>query len=713
MTSLFFQGYNPIIPLLFGLSLIVICFGIAWWSYSYLTTVTLWKKWSLIALRGSVFLILIILLLNPFFIDRSVESSNPTLNVYLDNSQSLAVERGGYSGLESYRSVIDSVMSDIDERFEINYFVFSSVVNDGRDIDGNGTVTNLQAVIDHQIEIQDETAAALLFSDGIYTQGRNPVFSAQNSSMPLFTVPVGDTTNVQDVVISEIEFSAQSYTNTEQSFRVNINQDGFEGETVTVQFLKDGELAQSEQITFSETISNHLLLFTDRHNDPGFYEYEINIPGLEDEFTLQNNREQFTVEVIDDKTRIVSLAFEIHPDVGALRRLIATDQQNELISATRLSNGQSMGDEITNLDSQPDLIVLHGLPNSGDPLLDWIEEQNDIPVVYFMLPSTRRNHEDLNDAEFLIYSVQQLLNSTIDVHLLQEREPYSHPLLEFSPQEFRRFPTLSTYRSDLRESPLADVLFTGEFQRTATGIPLILTQSVGTRRLAGINAFGWHQFNRTANETVSTFYTTFFTDLLSWAATSPNQQNLTIDPIKPAFTETEDIEIRASLVNERQQAETDAVIEVTVLPVDSEAGESTPSETQRFVMRHTRNGEYRVNIGNLPRGNYQITGNAMKAERTIGEDESRFSVSQSMVEFITTERDDQLLQQLALRTGGTFLSNNSAEPMLRFLQENGLDQIIETTTEESRYLSNSPLWFVIAILFLTGEWLIRRTLSLP
>jgi hypothetical protein len=130
-------------------------------------------------------------------------------------------------------------------------------------------------------------------------------------------------------------------------------------------------------------------------------------------------------------------------------------------------------------------------------------------------------------------------------------------------------------------------------------------------------------------------------------------------------------------------------------------------------MRHTRNGEYRVNIGNLPQGNYQISGSATKANREIGEDEARFSISRSMVEFITTERDDQLLQQLALRTGGIFLGDYSAEPMLQFLEENNLDQTVESESEETRYFSNSPLWFVIAIILLTGEWLIRRTLSLP
>lgn len=708
MTSIFFQGFNPIISLLVWLPLIAICFTVAWWSYSYLDSVTPWKKWGLITLRGSVFTILALLLLNPFFVDRSVETSNPLIRVYMDNSQSMSVERGDYEGLPTYFDAIEEVMSQIDDKFDIEYHLFDAGVRDGQTPDGEGTVTNIQSVIDHQTELQDETVANMIFSDGIYTQGRNPVFSAQNLSSPIFTVPVGDTTEVQDVVISDVEFNPQSYTNTEQSFRVNINQDGFEGETATVQFLKDGELTDSEQITFPETVSNHLLLFTDRHVEPGFFTYEINIPGLEGEFTLQNNREQFSVEVLDEKTRIVSLAFEIHPDVGSIRRLIATDQQNELISTTRLSGGQSMGADLTSLDSPPDLIILHGLPSGSDPLLNWIESQVDVPVIYFMLPTAQENHRQLDGANYLTHTIETGRTNVLDVHLLQEREPYSHPLLEFSPQDYRRFPTLKTFRTEIRPSVLADVLYTAEFQRNETDIPLIITQSTGSRRLAGVNAHGWHRYERTANETVSSFFTQFFTDLLSWTATSPDQRNLSIDPVKSTFTETEDIEIRASLVNERQQPETDAVIEITVSSVDD-----NQTDSQRFVMRHTQNGEYRVNIGNLPQGNYQVSGNATKADRQIGEDQARLNISRSMVEFINTKRNDQLLQQLALRTNGIFLEDFSAEPMLEFLRENNLDEVVETETEETRYFSTSPIWFIFVILFLTGEWILRRSISLP
>ncbi|REL38325.1 hypothetical protein DYD21_06885 [Rhodohalobacter sp. SW132] len=706
MATFLFQGFNPIIPLFIWVLILLVCFGVSWWSYSYLESVKPVKKWSLIALRGTVFAILAMILLNPFFIDRTVDRSSPLINIYLDNSQSLTVERGEYAGEESYEQIREEIFNQLDDSFDYNLYLFDRTVYEGSEVTADGAVTNLQSVVDHKLENQQSAVASLLFSDGIYTQDRNPIFSAQNLSSPIFTIPVGDTTEVQDVLIADIEYNSVSYTQTEQQFRVQVQQEGFEGESVTVQFLKDGNLIDSEEVAFPESVSSHTVRFSDRHEEEGFFDYEINIPGLEGEFTLQNNRERFTVEVIDEKTKIVSLSFEIHPDVGSFRRLIATDSQNELISATRLGGGNLTGQDPADLDSDPDLIILHGLPEPGDPLLEWVESMDNVPVIYFLLPASQQRHVRLDERNFLTFSYENARQALLDIHLMQELEPYSHPLLEFSAQDYRRFPTLKTHRSDLSTSPLSETLFTGEFQREATGIPVIVTEAAGSRRLAGVHAFGWHRFETTANETVSAFYTQFFTDLFSWTATSPDHRNLNIEPVKPSFTETEDVEIRATLVNERQDPETDATIEIQITSAQDD-------ETRNFIMRHTGGGNYRVNAGTLPEGVYQINGEAVKGDRNMGEDQARFDVSRSMVEFVNTQRDDQLLQQLAVRSGGEFLQDLSLEPLYNYLRENELDQAVETTREETRYLSNHPFWFILAILLLAVEWILRRTISLP
>jgi hypothetical protein len=79
--------------------------------------------------------------------------------------------------------------------------------------------------------------------------------------------------------------------------------------------------------------------------------------------------------VLDDKTRVLSFAFEVHPDVSSIRRLIATDQQNELISSTYLGNNRFAGGDPRELDEDPDLIVLHGLPSVHSGLFEWIYDQ--------------------------------------------------------------------------------------------------------------------------------------------------------------------------------------------------------------------------------------------------------------------------------------------------------------------------------------------------
>jgi len=706
MTTFLFQGLNPTVPIAIWAAVLILCLGAAWWSYAYLESVTAWKKWSLVGLRAGVFTILAILLLNPFFIDRSVERSEPKVNIYLDNSQSVSVERGDYQGLDSYREIINRVRDQLSDTFVTTFYLFDGSVRQGTEPEAEGSVTDLQTVLDHNLEQPGEVVASLLLSDGIYTQGKNPVFSAESVTSPVFTVPVGDTTKVQDVLVANTEYTSVSYTNTEQQFRTEIQQEGFAGKTADVQFLKEGRIVDSQSITFPESVSSHTVQFTDRHEEEGFYEYEINIPGLEDEFTLQNNRERLTVDVLDEKTRIVSLAFEVHPDVGTMRRLIATDSQIELFSATRLSDRNLTGEDPRELDFQPDLILLHGLPAPNDPLLSWIEEQNEVPVLYVLTPNAQPRHEQLGSRPFLTYSVATARQSLLNLHLKQELDPYSHPLLEFSAQEFRRFPTLQSYRSEYNTSPLSETLFTGEFQREETDIPLVITESAGTRRLAGINAFGWYRFETTANENVSSFFTRFFTDLISWVATSPNQRNLDLEPVKSTFTDTEEIEIRATLVNERQEAEPNAVIELNLRSLDSD-------ESRTLLMSHNGRGNYRVSAEPLPEGNYIVEGEAVKNDRTIGEDQARFDVSRSMIEFVDTRRNDNVLQQIAIRSGGEFLHDYSLDPLYDYLRDNQLDEAVETVTEETQYMSSNPLWFILVILMLTGEWLLRRTVSLP
>lgn len=705
MFSAIFQGYNPVVPFLVLIVLAIIAIFTAWWSYNYLTSIPTWKKRLLILLRASALLILTLLLLNPFLVFDSVETEKPQISIYLDNSQSIDVERGEYGGMESYQQILDDLESSFDPAYDYSFHLFGESVRDGETVTATENVTNIQNVIDHISQNQEDIVASILLSDGIFTQGRDPTFSAQNLSVPIFTVPLGDTTEVRDVRISDIDYNRLSYTNTLERIRVEVQQDGYSGETGVVQLLQDGDLIQSEELRFTESSSSHLVEFEVEMSEEGFYDFSVNIPVLENEFDERNNRESFMVEVLDDKTTIYSLAFEVHPDVGALRRLIASDQQNELIQANWLSNNRYSGVDPRELESDPELIILHGLPDENDPVFEWITEQNEIPILIFQMPQSIQKINAFSEMGLPITGISNP-GSILDVHINSARELYSHSLLEFDVVDFRRFPTLKALRANYQLNTISELLLDAEYQRVETDIPILVVQSDALRRVALVNAYGWSRFDLSANENINSFYSDFFTSLISWSATSPDQRNLTLESVKDTFTDGESVRIRANLVNESNDPEPDATVEITT----AEAGSD---EQQTFRMRSTGGGNYEVEIGSFPEGLYQVEGEARKGDRSIGQAETRFTVSESSLEFVNTKRNDRVLEQLASRTGGIFLSNFEFSEMFDLLSEENRDEIIEMVSSKTRYINDILFWFILVIMLLSTEWIIRRTVSLP
>jgi len=705
MISAFIQGINPVVPIIVIVLLAAISFFVAWWTYYHLDSIPPIRKNGLILLRGSTLLILLLLLLNPFLSIQQIISERPAVAVYLDNSQSISVERGDYEGLNTYREILSRFESEHTEDLDYDYFLFDETVTASDELDATGVRTNINEVMEYIRENENRYRASIFFSDGIVTQGRNPIFSAQNLSTPIITVPIGDTTEVRDIAVANVDYIQQIYTYTRQTIRAEIQQQGFEGEDAAVQFIRDGEVIETETLEFTTSPTSQTVEFSQEFEEPGFYDFEINVPPKPDEFTEQNNRAAFTIEVLDDKTRILSFAFEVHPDVSTIRRLIATDQQNELISSTYLGNNRFAGGDPRQLDEDPDLIVLHGLPPVQSDLFDWIYEQQ-TPILFVATPGSFLNLTDNDVTDLTSYHIQSP-GEVIDIQLDNFSSGISHPLLEVSMVNFQRLPSLQTYRGDYRISAIAQQLTSALFQRNETDIPVLIAEDATARRIASVNAFGWYRFEQNSQEEVRNFFTEFFTNLVSWSATPPDRQMLTLEPAKPSFTENESVEVRANLFNERGDPEPEGFIELEIFSGDDEESLNV------FRMNHQHNEVYTAELGNYPQGMYRVRAEATKNDRNIGTAEARVNVSQSSIEFLNTKRDDDMLQSLAEITDGIFLDDFDFNRFNEFMAELLLEQPDEEIREDFFYLYRSVFWFIVVIVLLSAEWLIRRSVSLP
>lgn len=583
MISAIIQGFSPVLPILIILFITCLSIFISWWSYHQLTSAPFWKKWGLIILRSVSFIILSLLLFNPYSIQETVQTEIPQVAIYLDNSESMGVPRGEYSGQSDYVQIIDELSNSKDDQLQYSYYLFDEEVEAGDEISLSGSATNLHQTLEHILENESRYAASILLSDGRVTRGRNPQFIAQSLRNPIISIPVGDTSRVQDVAVSGVDFREPIYTNTRIIITPELQQQGYEGEEVQVQLIENGELIDSNTLSFTAPVSNHTLEFTREYSAPGFYEMEINVPPVAGEFTERNNSQRFSFEVLDDKTHILSLAFEIHPDVRSIRRLIATNQQNELISSTYLGNNRFSGSNPSDLEEELDLIVLHGLPERNDPIFDWLQNRQE-PIIYLATPNSSDN-TSFDESRTLVSFRSESQQALLDVSIGSIDEVQSHPLMELSPVAFNPLPTLQSYQGRYNINPAAERLLQAEFQGNETEIPILVAEDSGNRRRASVNAFNWYRFEQSQQEGAVRFFEELFTNLFSWASTSPERRNLILEPRKETFSENEPIEVRAVLTNERGEPETNALVELRFMNNDGQ-------EDRTFRMNHSQSGVY-------------------------------------------------------------------------------------------------------------------------
>lgn len=702
-----FNGLNPVLPFFILLIGALLAIAVAYYSYHSLEKAGPFKKWSLILLRFSSLMILLLLLLNPYLTFEGTETNRSSIAVYLDNSQSITVEKGDYSGLTDYEELIEEFRRTKDERVDYVEHTFGSRVLTESEVNGSDSETRLNEVVLHLLENEYLFDAAILFSDGINTTGRNPLFAATELSIPVITVPVGDTSAVRDLAVSEVNFSSPVFTNTVNRITADIQHQQVENEQTEARLIENGELVESKQISFQSASGSQLVEFSREYEEPGFYNLMVEVVPLDDEFTNDNNRTSFNMEVLDDKTRILSLAFEIHPDIAAIRNHIATDIQNELTHSNWLGGNRFSGLNILEMDNDDenyDLIVLHGLPPSNTEIADRVEELvSESPVLLFTLPNSSAT-EALQAIR--PYSTERT-ESLLELRPVRLSEEISHSLLELNIPAERSLPPLKSYSGSYNLSLAAETLLGGNFQGSRTDIPILVTDESRSRRIAAVNAFGWYRYKINREEQVQAFFEDLISNLVSWTSTSPDDRNLILTPAKSRFTENEDVEIRAVLTNERGEPETNGIIRLQLKQVEQ------TDDSLSYRMNHTGSGNYSVNTGQLPEGIYQIEGEAEVGGRSVGSAETRVIVGRSNLELVNTRRDDSLLSGLAENSGGIFLNDHDFSNLYSFLNDQNLLQAEESITTDNAYIKDFELiWFLVVLGLLTTEWLIRRSLSL-
>ena len=228
MIEAFLHGFSPVLPVLLVIFLAVLSLLAGWWSYKNLDNQSNSIRLTLISLRSLTLLILCFLLLNPYINREETEVNRVEIPVLLDNSASVGVDRGDYLGISDYQSVYERFRQFRDSQEQVTFteYLIGDGVRESENPDYSDPSTNLQEAVEFLLENENRISAAIMFTDGIHTRGRNPVFQAQNLSIPLIIFPLGDSTSVKDISIAQVDYNDPVYTNTSNRITAEIRHQG-------------------------------------------------------------------------------------------------------------------------------------------------------------------------------------------------------------------------------------------------------------------------------------------------------------------------------------------------------------------------------------------------------------------------------------------------------------------------------------------------------
>ncbi|MBO6586430.1 MAG: hypothetical protein JJ953_10025 [Gracilimonas sp.] len=696
-----FQGFQHILPPVVIILLSIALVVLAWASYRKFSSIPSIGRWALISLRGSALLIVLLLLLNPYFYSSRQVDVKPSIAVFLDNSESIGITKGEYEGLSSYNQLLNTLNFDAIPDVEFRFFAIGEQISnfDPDSLNASETQTNLAEPIKSILEMEEQVQAALIISDGIITFGRNPSINAANSSIPLYTIAVGDTSSVRDVSISNILTNTTGYTNTNHIIEAEISQSGFANNTVIVSVLSGDEVLNEQQVSFDTDNQVKQVQFELELTEEGLKQYEVRATPLPDEWTESNNSRLFTIDVLDSKVKILHAAFQIHPDVKAIRSVINEDENNDLSTLTWLG-GNRYVEEMPEED-EFNLIIVHGTPPSGLNL-SFLSTITDTPTIFFELNS--RSDLGYEEIETLRLLTPQN-NRVAQVRLNQILDQDEQPILELPEINLNDTPSLySVLRSetsDLQSTALYSINFDG----INTESPAIAVLEQGNIRRSHVLPWGWYKWVQSTNSMEREYASTFIANLVSWTSSDPDNRKLRIAPAKKTFSTAEAPVINASLRNERGDPEAEGIIEVQL---NSEAGTA-----RSFNMESLGNGNYSLTLPRLSEGLYSYQATARKGEREIESQSGEFLVSNSSSELTNTLRDDALLKTISANSGGRFFTYKEASAVWDSLRAANVLQTRTQTVENYTFPVRSFYWFAIVLLLLGSEWLLRKYYSLP
>jgi hypothetical protein len=619
----------------------------------------------------SIFL-LFFLLLSPYLKFNKDIKRKPIIHVLVDNSLSVGVDDSFERSFSSFQKELERKMNS----FEIQYLdIEGTEIKDSLKL--NAIKTDITSALNRIAQnTEAQSKAAILLSDGIVNKGPNPNYYPIPLSIPLYSIGLGDSSQKKDIWIENVRTNEFVLLGNDYPIRVSALTYGAKGAQMSYVIKSNGQIQKTGFIDIKKDKDFWQEQFMLKATSPGIQRIQVELKPLIGEINTENNLFELFVNVIDNRKKVSILYQGTHPDIGAIRNLLAV-QKNYEISIT----------QNTKEALKADVIVAVQWPNTKSRT-----NNNDIinskkPV--FLIGGETQNW-NYWQSSFGNLTVQSSRPNTSSVFVNQSFSSFKFDkaqakLLEQLPPMYCPF---AIYPNGLK------VLAFQKVNGVETDYPLLALSDKQNRMavLFGEGLWRWkikeYQLNKNNAVTEK-----LFDKVIQWLLSGKSRPLFSVSSSKARYNSNENVGLKAELYNSIFEPLAQEKVEAEI------KGDSL----KKRVVFNATGSYYESNLGILPQGFYSVSAKA-KGQKA----QTAFTVSNYNEELRRTRADWRLLNDLSERFNGSFYSSKNSNLLLNKLKNEIDDTVVIQKQEVLKPIIKWPYILGLIALLFTIEWILRK-----
>ncbi|MBK7693861.1 MAG: VWA domain-containing protein [Saprospiraceae bacterium] len=652
-------------------------------------------KFMLAILRTSVVFLLFVLLMNPMIKRFNQEIKKPVITLAIDQSRSM-IQRDS-TWVKDFTENLNRFESKISEKYEIQKIGFGKNARTIKEFAFSELSTDLGNSMDYISEQMDPLylKGIVLFSDGIYNTGKNPLYHPLTGLVPVYGIIHGDSTQEKDLSIQRVYHNDIIYSG--DNFSIQIDIQAWQCDPSKYSF-KLSRLENNNWIIISdqsETIekSNYFITknLVSTSEKPGIYKYRIQCSHINGEKNLLNNSKEFYVEVLDSRKKVLILAHSPHPDISAIKESLESNKNYEV----KIKYPKDPIEKMEELS----LVIFHQLPNFSYDLTGILSRLDALKVSRIFIIGQQTEISLFNQKQDLL-KINASNKSSNESQAIYSELFNSFTIDPATLLSLSRYPPLITAFGNYQLDPTANVMLYQRIGKVDTKYPLWVFGERGgikTSIICGEGLWKWKLNDYIQNNNFNSFHE-LLSKSLQYTSTKEDRRKFRISLNKRVFSESDQIIFNAELYNDNYERinKPDVFLKLT----------SSDNKTYDFTFGKKENF-YELNAGSLPEGEYKFIGNCQWNNLKLNS-EGRLNIQSNQLEFTNLVARPDLLRGLAEKSGGSVYQKNQMDDLANLLMRDEKSKPIIFQTLDIKPLIDRKWIFFLLFLMLGLEWFFRR-----